>query len=92
MLTNTTRLSWTTGPAMLMQKGRPLGQDLLTYTPPKREVMVPLTEAVSVRGTVFEQVLRQGMRFRGSMVFLKTGLVSFLVCAFEVFVGVVSST
>ncbi|MBN2497893.1 MAG: hypothetical protein JXR96_25085 [Deltaproteobacteria bacterium] len=48
---------WTTGPALLTQAGQPIGQDLLTFTPPGREVMVPMTAAISVRGTVREKEL-----------------------------------
>jgi hypothetical protein len=57
VLTNMTRLPWTTGPAMLMQDGRALGQDLMTFTPKGREVMVPVTQAVSLRGTMAETEL-----------------------------------
>ncbi|MBW1811825.1 MAG: hypothetical protein JRJ87_26795, partial [Deltaproteobacteria bacterium] len=56
-LKNTSGLPWTTGPALLMQNGRPLGQDLLSFTPPKTDVRLPVTAAVSVRGTTSEKEL-----------------------------------
>ena len=57
VLVNKAGRPWTTGPAMLLQDGLPVGQDMLTFTPAGREVMVPLTAAVSVRGTVDEKEL-----------------------------------
>jgi hypothetical protein len=54
ILKNTTGYPWTTGPAMLLEAGLPLGQDLMTFTPRDTEVMIPVTQAVSVRGTVKE--------------------------------------
>jgi hypothetical protein len=62
ILQNRTSLPWTTGPAMLLQNGRPLGQDLLTFTPAGREVMVPVTEAVSLRGTISEKEISRKER------------------------------
>lgn len=53
-LQNRTPVPWTTGPAMVLDQGRPVGQDLLTFTPPNAEVFLPVTAAVSVRGTVDE--------------------------------------
>jgi hypothetical protein len=44
----------TTGPALILERGLPLGQDMLTFTPNGREVHLPVTAAVSVRG-VLEQ-------------------------------------
>ena len=55
VLTNTTNLPWTTGAAMLMQGNQPLSQELLTYTPPKDEVRVPVTVSVDTRGTITEK-------------------------------------
>ena len=55
VLTNNTNLPWTTGAAMIMQGNQPLGQELLTYTPPKDEVRVPVTISVDTRGSVTEQ-------------------------------------
>lgn len=55
VLTNTTNLPWTTGAAMIMQGNQPLAQELLTYTPPKDEVRVPVTVSVDTRGTLTEK-------------------------------------
>jgi hypothetical protein len=55
LLTNTTKLPWTTGAAMIMQGNQPLAQELLTYTPPKDEVRVPVTISVDTRGTLTEK-------------------------------------
>jgi hypothetical protein len=54
-LTNNTKVPWTTGAAMLMQGGRPLAQELLTYTSPGGAVRVPVTVSVDVRGTFSEK-------------------------------------
>lgn len=55
VLTNTTKLPWTTGAAMIMQGNQPLAQELLTYAPPKEEVRVPVTVSVDTRGSVTEK-------------------------------------
>ncbi len=55
MLTNNTNLPWTTGAAMIMQGNQPLAQELLTYTPPKDEVRVPVTVSVDTRGSLSEK-------------------------------------
>ena len=55
VLTNTTKLPWTTGAAMIMQGNQPLAQELLTYTPPKEEVRVPVTVSVDTRGSLTEK-------------------------------------
>lgn len=55
VLTNNTNLPWTTGAAMIMQGNQPLAQELLTYTPPKDEVRVPVTVSVDTRGTLTEK-------------------------------------
>jgi hypothetical protein len=49
-LVNDTGSPWTTGPALLLQDGKPLAQELLTYTPRGASVRVPVTVAVDVRG------------------------------------------
>jgi hypothetical protein len=49
-LENVTKVPWTTGAAMIFEGGRPLAQELLTYTPVGGSVRVPLTVAVDVRG------------------------------------------
>ncbi|MDA0837038.1 MAG: hypothetical protein O3B01_13460 [Planctomycetota bacterium] len=54
-LTNSTKLPWTTGPAMVMQGNQPLAQELLTYTSPSDVVRVPLTISVSTKGTFAEE-------------------------------------
>jgi len=48
-LTNTTSLPWTTAPAQMLQHGNIIGQDTLTYTPPKAKATVKITQAVSVK-------------------------------------------
>ncbi len=54
-LTNTSKVPWTTGAALMLRKTLPIGQDLLTYTPPTGKSLVPVTVAVDIRGTVDEQ-------------------------------------
>jgi len=54
-LTNPTNLPWTTGAALIMQGQQPLSQELLTYTPPKNEVRVPVTVSVDTRGMFDEK-------------------------------------
>ena len=55
VLTNTTKLPWTTGAAMIMQGNQPLAQELLTYAPPKDDVRVPVTVSVDTRGSLSEK-------------------------------------
>ena len=55
LLTNNTNLPWTTGAVMIMQGNQPLAQELLTYTPPKDEVRVPVTVSVDTRGSLSEK-------------------------------------
>ena len=69
VLENRSPVPWTTGPALVLDAGRPVGQDLITFTPPGREVTLPVTAAVSVRGTVQEVELgreRRAEKWRGS--------------------------
>ncbi len=54
-ITNNTKVPWTTGAVMLMQDGRPLAQELLTYTSPGGAVRVPVTVTVDARGTFSEK-------------------------------------
>ena len=54
-LTNTTNLPWTTGAALIVQGQQPLAQELLTYTPAKAGVRLPVTVSVETRGTFGEQ-------------------------------------
>jgi len=53
-LENGSDVPWTTGPAMLLRNGLPLGQDLLTYTPVGGSSLLPVTVAVDVRGDLRE--------------------------------------
>lgn len=54
-LTNNTNVPWTTGAAMIMQGNQPLAQELLTYTPPRDEVRIPVTVSVDTRGSLTEK-------------------------------------
>ncbi|HYO08322.1 MAG TPA: hypothetical protein VER17_05075 [Tepidisphaeraceae bacterium] len=68
-LTNAGDVPWTTGAALLLRDLLPLGQDLLVYTPPRGKVLVPVTVAVDLRGSIDEQeISRQdnALRFDGS--------------------------
>lgn len=47
---NTSDAPWSTGPLLLMEGALPLAQELLTYTSAGRNVLVPVTVAVDVRG------------------------------------------
>lgn len=49
-LHNTSGVPWTTGPAFFIQNGRPVGQEMLTYTPSGGKVRCPVAIAVDVRG------------------------------------------
>ena len=62
VLTNNTNLPWTTGAAMIMQGNQPLAQELLTYTPPKDEVRVPVTVSVDTRGTFDEKEIGRELK------------------------------
>ncbi len=62
LLTNNTNLPWTTGAAMIMQGQQPLAQELLTYTPPKDEVRVPVTVSVDTRGSLTEKETARDLR------------------------------
>ena len=53
-LTNTTKVPWTTGAAMIMTGQQPLAQELLTYTSPKDHCRVPVTVSVETRGSFSE--------------------------------------
>lgn len=54
-LTNDSEVPWTTGAAMILRGGLPMGQDLLTYTPPGSATLLPMTVAVNLRGTLEEE-------------------------------------
>lgn len=48
-LTNTGSVPWTTSPAMTMQGGQILGQDLIDYTSPGGKTTVRITKAIDVK-------------------------------------------
>ena len=55
-LHNESNKPWTTGAALLFGEGNlPLAQELLTYTPPKSKVQIPVTVAVDLRGDFEEK-------------------------------------
>ncbi len=56
-MTNRGSAPWTTGPALVVRDGLPIGQDLLTYTPPGGSTLLPLTVAVDIRGQLREEEL-----------------------------------
>ena len=62
LLTNNTNVPWTTGAAMIMQGNQPLAQELLTYTPPKDEVRVPVTVSVDTRGSLTEKEIGRELK------------------------------
>ena len=47
---------------MIMQGQQPLAQELLTYTPPKDEVRVPVTVSVDTRGTFDEKEIGRELK------------------------------
>jgi len=48
-LTNTGQVPWTTAPAETVKNGQILGQDILSYTPPKGQETLRITQALNVR-------------------------------------------
>lgn len=48
-LTNATQMPWTTAPAETVKNGVILGQDTLSYTPPKAKNTVRITRAIGVK-------------------------------------------
>lgn len=48
-LTNTGGIPWTTAPAMTVQGGRVLGQDVLFYTSPGAKTLVKITRSIDVK-------------------------------------------
>lgn len=62
VLTNNTNVPWTTGAAMIMQGNQPLAQELLTYSPPKDEVRVPVTVSVDTRGSLEEKEINRELK------------------------------
>ena len=61
-LTNTTIFPWTTGAALIMQNNQPLAQELLTYTPVKNVVRVPVTVSVDTRGGFVETETKRTLK------------------------------
>ena len=58
-LGNAGPLPWTTGAALVLKDGVPLGQDLLPYTAPGSKSLLPMTIAVDLRGRYEEQEIRR---------------------------------
>ncbi len=56
---NDTKDPWTTGAALLMRGNLPIGQDLLTYTPPGSSTLLPVTIAIDLRGTTDEEEIER---------------------------------
>lgn len=50
-LENTSRNPWTTGSAMTLQNGKPLGQDVLKYTPVGSSMNVKITQSPDIQVT-----------------------------------------
>src|SRR5207244_2793900 len=48
-LQNTGKVPWTTAPALTMQGGQVLGQDLIRYTSPGGKTTVKITQAVDIK-------------------------------------------
>jgi len=58
-LTNRSKVPWTTGAAIILRDSLPMGQDLLTYTPPRGTSLLPMTVAVNLRGTLKEEEIER---------------------------------
>jgi hypothetical protein len=59
-LTNSGDVPWTTAPALTMQRGQVLGQDLIHYTSPGGKTTVKITKAVDIKAEQAEyEVTRQ---------------------------------
>jgi hypothetical protein len=56
-LQNNSNVPWTTGAALILKGMLPLGQELLTYTPPKGVALLPVTVAVDISGGYQEEEL-----------------------------------
>ncbi len=68
-LTNTTDQPWTTASAMTLKDGRPLGQDMLTFTPPGGSSLLKITQAVSIgaeQNEVEVERIRNAAKFHGN--------------------------
>lgn len=67
-LTNQSDVPWTTGAALIMEGYLPLSQELLTYTPIRGSVQIPLSVAVDIRGSYSEMDIQReinAIRFDG---------------------------
>ncbi len=58
-LANGSKTPWTTGSAMILRREVPVGQDLLTYTPPGGRALLPVTVAVNLRGELSEEEIER---------------------------------
>lgn len=58
-LANRSKVPWTTGAAMILRGDLPVGQDLLTYTPPGSRSLLPMTVAVNLRGELSEEEIER---------------------------------
>lgn len=68
-LKNTTGMPWTTAPALSFREWKPLGQDMLKFTPAGGEEILRVTPATEVIGTsnlVEKARVRERMRWNGS--------------------------
>jgi len=54
-LTNSANVPWTTGAALILRGGVPLGQELLTYTPLGGKTLLPVTVAINMCGSMKEE-------------------------------------
>lgn len=54
-LHNQSTTPWTTGAALLLRNGVPLGQDILAYTPVKSRTLLPVTVAVDMQNSYQEE-------------------------------------
>lgn len=68
-LKNTTEMPWTTAPALSFREWKPLGQNILTFTPIGGENILRVTPATEVTGTHTleeKERTRQQLRYSGS--------------------------
>lgn len=68
-LKNTTGMPWTTAPALSFREWKPLGQDMLKFTPTGGEEILRVTPATEVIGTnnlVEKSRVKETMRWNGS--------------------------
>ncbi|MCC6443353.1 MAG: hypothetical protein IT210_07835 [Armatimonadetes bacterium] len=54
-LKNDTKMPWTTGPALSFREWKPIGQDMMSFTPAGGEVIVKVTPATEVVGEHTQQ-------------------------------------